>query len=252
MTSTASRQIANIAAYRFVTLTDRETLREQLLGCAQALKLNGTILLAPEGINIFLAGSEESIRIFLTELQKDVRFADLQVKWSWSKHSPFTRLRIKLKKEIITARSPQVDPQRDKAPYLPATQLKQWLDEGRDIVLLDTRNEFEVTMGTFTNAIDPHIQSFGEFPKRIKELTELQDKTVVTFCTGGIRCEKAAPLLQQAGFKDVWQLEGGILQYFETCGGEHWQGMCTVFDGRIAVTPDLEPLMDQAPSTQPC
>lgn len=234
-------RIANIAAYRFVPLDDRTLLRTRLQEAASSRNLLGTILLAPEGINLFLAGDEAGIRAFVDDLRSDARFADLETKWSWSDTVPFKRLRVRLKNEIVTLRTPDLDLADTPAPYLPAAELKRWYDEGRDFVIIDTRNEWEVTQGTFDNAIDPHIASFGEFPRFLEQIEAVKHKTIVTFCTGGIRCEKAAPLMKRAGFAHVHQLEGGILKYFEQAGGEHWRGNCVVFDDRGALRPDLSP-----------
>lgn len=234
-------RIANIAAYRFVPLDDRTPLRTRLQEAASARNLLGTILLAPEGINLFLAGAEGDVRGFLDDLQADARFAGMEAKWSWSDTVPFHRLRVRLKNEIVTLRTPDLDLSAAPAPYLPAAELKRWYDEGRDFVIIDTRNEWEVAQGTFDNALDPHIASFGEFPRFLERIEALKDKTIVTFCTGGIRCEKAAPLMKRAGFAHVHQLEGGILKYFEQAGGEHWRGNCVVFDDRGALRPDLSP-----------
>ncbi len=233
--------IANIAAYKFVTLPDRETLEALLRQSCSENGLKGTILLAPEGINMFLAGEKTGIEVFLSLLKTDARFADLEPKWSWSDFVPFKRLRVKLKKEIVTFRTPGLDPVGAPAPLLSAAELRRWYDEGRDFVILDTRNDWEYREGTFKNAINPQLNNFCEFPKATENLDELKQKTVVTFCTGGIRCEKAAPLLQQQGFSDVYQLQGGILKYFEECGGAHWKGNCVVFDERGSLDPQLRP-----------
>ena len=234
-------RITDIAAYRFVPLDDRTQLRNGLQEAAASRNLLGTILLAPEGINLFLAGDEAGVHGFLDDLQSDERFAGIDVKWSWSDTVPFKRLRVRLKNEIVTLRATDLDLAATPAPYLPAAELKRWYDEGRDFVILDTRNEWEVAQGTFENAIDPHIASFGEFPRFLEQIEALKDKTIVTFCTGGIRCEKAAPLMKRAGFAQVYQLEGGILKYFEQTGGAHWRGNCAVFDERGALRPDLSP-----------
>ena len=233
--------IANIAAYKFVPIDDADSLRKQMRDLCLRLALKGTILLAPEGINLFLAGSGEAIAEFLADLKRDRRFADLEPKWSWSDFVPFKRLRVKLKKEIVTLRAEGIDPVHSPAPLLTAAELKRWYEEGREFVILDTRNEWEYAAGTFENALNPHLHSFSEFPPTIDTLTDLKDKTVVTFCTGGIRCEKAAPLLLMRGFREVYQLQGGILKYFEECGGAHWQGNCVVFDDRGALDPQLRP-----------
>lgn len=233
--------IANIAAYKFVPIAEADGLRKDLRDLCLRLALKGTILLAPEGINLFLAGSREAVSEFLAELKFDRRFTDIEPKWSWSDFVPFRRLRMKLKREIVALRSGAIDPVRNPAPLITAAELKRWYQEGRDFVILDTRNEWEYAAGTFENALNPHLHSFSELPLAIDSLAEIKDKTVVTFCTGGIRCEKAAPLLLMHGFREVYQLQGGILKYFEECGGAHWQGNCAVFDDRGAVDPQLRP-----------
>lgn len=237
-------RIANIAAYRFVALDERSPLKTALHDAAAARALKGTILLAPEGINLFLAGDEDAVRGFLGVLEADARFAGIAPKWSWSDTVPFRRLRVRLKREIVTLREPGLDAAATPAPYLPAAELARWYDEGREFVILDTRNAWEVAQGTFDHALDPGIASFGEFPRFLERIGALKDKTIVTFCTGGIRCEKAAPLMKRAGFADVYQLEGGILKYFEQVGGAHWRGDCVVFDERGALRPDLSPARD--------
>ena len=232
---------ANTAAYRFVRLDDREALRTRIHEAAQSRQLLGTVLLASEGINIFLAGLEGDLRDFFAELGQDPRFAALDVKWSRSDTLPFKRLRVRLKKEIVTVGAPDFDPTETPAPYLPPAELKRWYDEGRSFVILDTRNRWEVEQGSFDNALDPGVDSFGQFPAALEQYADLKDTPIVTFCTGGIRCEKAAPLMKKAGFNKVWQLEGGILRYFEEVGGAHWHGNCVVFDDRGALKPDLSP-----------
>ena len=152
---------------------------------------------------------------------------------------------VKLKKEIITMRQPQVKPIGVRAPAVRPAELKRWLDVGHDdsgraVVMLDTRNAFEVGVGTFEGALNPGIRSFGQFPERVKAMQgDFKNKTVVTFCTGGIRCEKAVLYMQDHGFENVFQLDGGILQYFEEAGGAHFKGECFVFDRRVALSPDL-------------
>ena len=231
---------ANTAVYRFVRLDDREALRARIDEAARSRNLLGTVLLATEGINIFLAGLESDMRAFFDELQQDARFDELDIKWSWSGTLPFKRLRVRLKKEIVTVGAPDFNLNETPAPYLPPAELKRWYDEGRRFVILDTRNRWEIEQGTFEGA-DPGVNSFGEFPAALERFADLKDTPVVTFCTGGIRCEKAAPLMKRAGFNQVYQLEGGILRYFEEVGGAHWRGNCVVFDDRGALTPDLSP-----------
>ena len=237
--------ILNIAAYKFVAIDDGPALREALRTEAQALGLMGTILLAPEGINLFLAGTADAVRGFVDHLRADARFSDLETKESWSATQPFRRMLVKLKREIIRMDHPAIQPAAGRAPGVDAPTLKRWLDQGHDdrgqaVVLLDTRNAFEVDHGTFDGAIDWRIEKFTEFPKALQDHREqLAGKTVVSFCTGGIRCEKAAILMREAGVEDVLQLEGGILKYFEQIGGAHYHGDCFVFDGRRTLAPDL-------------
>ncbi|RQO63480.1 sulfurtransferase [Paucibacter sp. KBW04] len=241
--------ILNISAYKFVGLPDCLALREHLFERAQALALKGTVLLAEEGINLFLAGSAEGVRAWVKALQEDARFADLAPKESWSEGVPFRKLLVKVKPEIIRMNHPAIRPDAlPRAPALPATTLARWLaqghdDEGRPVVTLDTRNAFEVDYGTFEGAIDWRIAKFSEFPEAVQaHREELLGKTVVSFCTGGIRCEKAAIYLQQQNLDGpVYQLEGGILKYFEETGGPHYQGACFVFDQREALDAGLAP-----------
>ncbi|HEV2539851.1 MAG TPA: sulfurtransferase [Frateuria sp.] len=238
--------IVNVAAYRFVPLADLSALREALHARAEALALKGTILLAPEGINLFLAGTRASVDGFLGWLREDVRFAGLPVKESVSETVPFGRLRVRLKREIITLRAP-VAPHQGRAPAVDPATLKRWLDQGRDdagreVLLLDTRNAYETDVGRFAGAIDYRIASFTALPDAVlADRGRYLGKTVVSYCTGGIRCEKAALHLSALGVGEVLQLEGGILKYLEETDGSHWEGGCFVFDGRGAVDKDLQP-----------
>jgi UPF0176 protein len=239
--------ILNISAYRFVSLDDLPALRTRVLAQCEALALKGTILLAPEGINMFLAGSREAIETFLSWLREDSRFADLEVKESLSDDVPFKRMRVRLKKEIITLRQPTIRPEGGRAPAVDPATLKRWLDQGHDdhgheVVLLDTRNAYETDVGMFPRAVDYRIASFTELPAALADdQSRYEGKTVVSYCTGGIRCEKAALHMQDIGMQRVFQLEGGILKYFEEVGGAHWHGDCFVFDERGAVDKALSP-----------
>ena len=239
-------QIINIAAYKFVTFDDTVAQRPRFQALCTDLGLKGTILLSPEGINLFLAGMRSSIDEFLAFLRADPRFADLAVKESLSEKQPFNRMLVRLKREIITMKHPLIKPELGRAPAVEATTLKRWLDQGHDdqgkpVVMLDTRNAFEVDVGTFDNTIDYRIEKFSEFPAIVeREKDALNDKTIVTFCTGGIRCEKAAIHMKNIGYESVYQLEGGILKYFEKVGGAHYQGDCFVFDHRTALNPQLQ------------
>lgn len=233
--------IVNIAVYKFVTLDRLPERRLELLELCNGLGLMGTILLAPEGINSFLAGTREAIEEYLATIRQQPEFADLEVKESLADRQPFNRMLVRLKKEIIAFGMPGIDPARYTSPRLPAKELKRWLDEGRDVKLLDTRNDYEYATGTFDNAIRLKLEEFRDFPQAVAEQLpeEMKEQTVVTFCTGGIRCEKAAPFMESVGFKQVYQLEGGILKYFEECGGAHYHGECFVFDQRVGVDPEL-------------
>jgi UPF0176 protein len=233
--------IVNIAAYRFVSLDDLPRLRTELKGRCLSLQLKGTVLLAPEGINLFLAGGADSVATFIAGMNADARFCGMGYKHSTSAEQPFNRMLVKLKKEIISMGVPAINPAEQPAPALAARTLKAWLDAGRDVVLLDTRNQYEIRLGSFRTATHLDIDTFRSFPDAAAQLDEsLKDRTVVTFCTGGIRCEKAAPLLKAYGFKRVFQLEGGILKYFEEVGDAHFNGECFVFDRRVALNGRLE------------
>lgn len=237
--------VLNISCYKFVPLPDAEQLRDQLHAKAVAAGLKGTILLAEEGINFFLAGTAEAVRSFVDSMRADARFADLAPKESWSETVPFRKMLVKVKREIIRMDHPTIRPAHGRAPAVEPATLRRWLeqghdDAGREVVTLDTRNAFEVDAGTFTNAVDWRIAKFTEFPEALRaHKAELQDKTVVSFCTGGIRCEKAAILMQEEGLEHVYQLEGGILKYFEHTDGAHYEGGCFVFDERSVLAPDL-------------
>ncbi|MDP3672631.1 MAG: sulfurtransferase [Telluria sp.] len=243
----ATTSYVNIAAYKFVTFDNTEDMRPQYQALCKELELKGTILLTPEGINMFLSGRRACIDRFLAWLRSDARFTDIEVKESLSEEQSHKRMLVKIKKEIITMRMPLIQPELGRAPAVAPATLKRWLDQGHDdagkpVVMVDTRNAFEVDVGTFNNTIDYRIDKFTEFPEVIAaHKDELADKTVVTFCTGGIRCEKAAIHMQNIGYQNVYQLEGGILKYFEDVGGAHYTGDCFVFDYRTALNPKLEP-----------
>ncbi len=241
--------ILNISVYKFVPLPDADAVREVLLARANDLQLKGTILLAHEGINMFLAGPAEAVNSFMAQTKADPRFADLAPKESWSAHQPFKKMLVKVKREIIRMDYPTIVPDFSRndgrAPAVAAATVRRWLDtgvddEGRPVVTLDTRNAFEVDHGTFDGAIDWRITKFSEFPAALQaHQAELEGKTVVSFCTGGIRCEKAAILMREVGVERVYQLEGGILKYFEETDGAHYHGDCFVFDERRTLGADL-------------
>ena len=232
--------ITNIAAYKFARLTDLKSLRERLVTQCRAWELKGTILLSTEGINLFIAGAAAEIDLLLALLRGIPGLEELEVKVSESENQPFNRMLVRIKKEIIAFGIEGIDPAAYTSPRLSAKELKQWLDEGRPVTLLDTRNDYEVKLGTFKGALVIGVDRFREFPEAVRRLPEqLKSQPVVTFCTGGIRCEKAAPFMEREGFQHIYQLDGGILRYFEECGGDHYQGECFVFDQRVGVDPAL-------------
>lgn len=232
--------VLNAAAYRFAELSGLPELRERLKGECRALGLKGSILLSPEGINLFVAGEPRSVESLLEILRTIPGLGGLEAKLSKSDGQPFNRMLVKIKAEIIAFGVEGINPARHTSPRLPPRELKRWLDEGRDILLLDTRNTYEVKLGTFAGAVTLPIRHFRTFPEAARNLPEeMKRRPVVSFCTGGIRCEKAAPFLEKEGFREVYQLEGGILKYFEECGGAHYEGECFVFDKRVGVDPAL-------------
>lgn len=232
----------NIAAYKFVS-TDESFIKDIRLPLREALRdlgTRGTVLLSTEGINLFLCGTPEVIEKSWELITSHAPYSDLKYKESYSSYVTFNRMLVKLKKEIIPSGDPEIAPHDFTGPHVSPETLREWLDEGRDLVLLDTRNDYEVKLGTFENAIDLNIDTFRSFKDAVTELgDEVKEKPVVMFCTGGIRCEKASPMMLEMGFKEVYQLDGGILKYFETVGGDHYDGECFVFDHRVAVDSTL-------------
>jgi UPF0176 protein len=242
--------ILNIAAYHFSHIDDPAALVVQVREQAEEGDLRGTVLVAQEGINLFLAGNESAIRVFLDALRSDERFADIVVKESRSRTQPFARLKVKLKKEVIAFRRDNASPLEGRAPTVSPEALARWIEQGQDdsgrrLVLLDTRNREEVDHGTFAGALTLPIDNFTDLPEALTpHRTALADAVVVSFCTGGIRCEKAALWMQAEGMDNVLQLDGGILGYFEQVGGYGYDGRCFVFDERVALDAQLRPLVD--------
>lgn len=237
---TTMSSFLNIAAYKFVRLDDLKPLRDRLLASCRGWGLKGTILLSPEGINLFVAGDRESVESLVSLLRSLPGLEDLTPKFSESADQPFTRMLVRIKKEIIAFGVEGINPAERTSPKLAPATLKDWLDEGRPVNLLDTRNDYEVKLGTFRGAHTLDIAHFRQFPEAVKTLPAAwKDQPVVMFCTGGIRCEKAGPLMEREGFRSVFQLDGGILKYFEECGGAHYDGECFVFDQRVGVDPAL-------------
>jgi UPF0176 protein len=240
------KPILNIAAYLFVSLDKLIELRAKILDECNSRQLKGTILLTGEGVNMFLAGNEPELRGFLDWLRQDPRFKSLESKDSWSETQPFKKMLIKIKNEIIRMNHPAIRPEEGRANFITPKKLQEWLDRGTDdlgrpVVMVDTRNAFEVDYGTFENALHFNIEKFTEFPEAIAaKKEELADKTLVSFCTGGIRCEKSGLYMREIGMQHSYQLEGGILKYFEEVGSAHYTGSCFVFDEREALEPNLD------------
>jgi UPF0176 protein len=229
------------ALYKFVSLEDYQEMREPLRLLMESLNIRGTILLALEGLNGTVSGSQESINELLKHLNDDKRIEPISHKFSWHEQQPFYRTKVKLKKEIVTMGIEGIDPRKTVGTYVSA---KDWnaLISDPEVTLIDTRNEYEIEIGTFKNAVNPKTDSFREFPSYVaKELDPKKHKKVAMFCTGGIRCEKSTAYLKEEGFDEVYHLEGGILQYLEDVPKAEslWEGDCFVFDNRVAVNHDL-------------
>lgn len=244
--------ILNLAAYQFSPVVEPQLVRRTLREVGRALGIKGTILVAPEGLNAFLAGEEEPCRKMLACLREVPGFESMPAKESWSARVPFLRFKVKFKKEIIRMDHPTIRPADQRAPAVDSQTLERWLDQGADdagnaVVMLDTRNDYEVGVGMFKNALDLQIQKFTEFPQAVQKHREaLRGKTVVSYCTGGIRCEKAALFMHELGLSNVYQLDGGILKYFAETDSRHWQGECFVFDERTALSGGLTPCAQNA------
>jgi len=239
---TESQKIVLAAMYKFVHLPDFKVLREKLVQVCEKQSLKGTLLLAEEGINGTVAGGREGIDNLLCFLKQDSRFSDLEHKESFVSQVPFYRMKVRLKKEIVTMGIPDTDPNQLNGAKI---DYKEWneLISDPDVLVIDTRNEYECEIGTFKNAISPNTKTFREFPEFVNnELDSEKHKKIAMFCTGGIRCEKATNYLLKQGYEDVYHLNGGILKYLEEVKQEEnlWQGDCFVFDGRVAVDKNLE------------
>ena len=231
----------HLSAYKFTPLSGLPELKVRLLDLCRSQDLCGTILLSEEGINFFVAGIPVSAEALLATLHTIPGLEDIVPKCSESMERPYNRMLVKIKKEIIAFGIEGIVPARRTTSKLSARELKRWLDEGRDVTLLDTRNDYEVHMGTFKGAVPAGIDHFRDFPEAVRKLPEAwKTRPVVMFCTGGIRCEKAGPFMEREGFQNVFQLDGGILKYFEECGGAHYEGECFVFDRRVGLDPALK------------
>ena len=240
----------NLAFYKFTEFSDPKGLQERLIAfCRESCpSMKGTILVSHEGLNCFVAVEAAEGEVFIRYLTAIPGLEELFVKRSYSEgKNPYSRMLIKLKPEIIPMGIAEVKPAQKTGRRISPEELAGWYRENKDFVILDTRNQFEFDLGTFKNALSLGLKNFREFPKKLGELPEdTRDKPVVMFCTGGIRCEKATAAAELQGFRDVYQLDGGILNYFEKVGGENYTGDCFVFDKRVALAPDLKPSGRQA------
>lgn len=232
--------ITVVAFYKFVRIDDPAELRAWLLGVMRARRMKGTILLAPEGINGTVSAARCEMEAFLAELRGDPRFADLMVKRATADKHPFQRLKVRLKREIISLRCPEADPTKLAGEYVKPADWNALIQQA-DVLVLDTRNSYEVEVGTFERAVDPKLKHFSHWPEYVAaNLDPVRQTKIAMFCTGGIRCEKASAYLLAHGFKHVYHLEGGILNYLAEVPSEAslWRGRCFVFDERVSVDGD--------------
>ncbi len=232
--------VLNIAGYKFEPLNDVEVLVPEFQSVCDDLELKGSVYLSPNGINFSLAGSEEAIDQYLLFMEQDRRFLDIPLKKTYSETQPFRRMKVRPKKEIISLGRDDINPRELTGEYVTPKELFAMYENNEDVIVLDTRNEYETRVGLFENAVDLQLDTFRDFPNAIEQLPEeYKDKQIVMYCTGGIRCEKASAVMLKAGFSDVKQLEGGVLDYFKETGGKYWNGDCFVFDERVALDTDL-------------
>lgn len=228
--------IINISGYKFVELDDVDVLRTKFLPYCKELELKGSILLSTEGINLYLAGTEEAMDQFIKTLYQDNRFTDMHLRKSDSSFYPFRKMLVKIRPSLLPVNCDRNEMDSHASAYVTPKEFKKMLDTRSDMLVLDARNDYEVDYGTFEGAMDLNIGAFSDFEAKLSELDPaLKNKTVVTFCTGGIRCEKAAPILKKHGFKEVYQLQYGILNYLDQIGSQHFVGDCFVFDDRVVV-----------------
>ncbi len=234
-------QILNLSAYRFVTLPDAQDLQRKFQKFCLDIPLKGSLVFSSEGVNLGVAGTVETVKQFSDFLTQDSRFAGMVFKESWSEEIPYRRMLVKFKSMLVPS-SEDIDPKVMTGKRLDPLKLKEWLDNDEAMVLIDTRNQYEFDCGAFEKSIHLNIEHFRDFAEALEQLPlDYRDKRVVMVCTGGIRCEKATPIAMKKGFNEVYQLEGGILDYFKHCQGAHWKGECFVFDERVSLNADLRP-----------
>ena len=233
-------KISNITGYKFIAITDRKSLQEKILKHSNKLSLKGTVLISEKGLNFSIAGENEAIQDFIKFLRSDKRFSEIDIKTTYNEYQPFRKMLVRIKKEIISMGIDEIDPSTFTGEKITPKELQDKLNNNEDIVLLDTRNEYEVRLGTFEDAVDLNLDSFRDFPIKIMSLDQkMKNKEIVMFCTGGVRCEKASALMLKNGFKNVKQIDGGVIKYFEDTGGSYWNGDCFVFDDRVALDKNL-------------
>jgi UPF0176 protein len=230
----------NIAGYKFERLDRIDTLIPEFQDKCDELELKGSVYLSPRGINFSISGTEANIEQYIEFMESDSQFLNIPLKKTYSETQPFRRMKVRLKKEIISLGRDDIDPRELSGEYVTPQELLSMYENNEEVIVLDTRNEYETRVGLFENAVDLQLDTFRDFPKAIEQLPEeYKDKQIVMYCTGGIRCEKASAVMLKAGFTDVKQLEGGVLDYFKETGGKYWNGDCFVFDERVALDTDL-------------
>ena len=233
-------EFLNVAGYKFEPLENLDSLIPEYQNKCDELGLKGSVYLSPNGINFSIAGTEIDIETYIKFMEEDSRLRDIPLKKTFSKTQPFRRMKVRLKKEIISLGRDDINPRELTGDYISPKELFEMYEKKEDIIVLDTRNEYETRVGLFENAIDLQLDTFRDFPSAIETLPEeYKDKQIVMYCTGGIRCEKASAVMLKAGFSDVKQLEGGVLDYFKETGGAYWNGDCFVFDERVALDKEL-------------
>lgn len=243
------KEIVIAAFYKFIPLNDFETMREPILTTMQSMGVKGTILLAKEGVNGGFAGTREQMEAFYSFLRTYSAFVDLHFKETFDVKNPYEKSKVKLRKEIVTMGIDEIAPVDLQETYLSPDEWNALIQDP-EVILLDTRNDYEYELGTFKNAINPNIENFREFPEYVQQhLSDKKDKKIAMFCTGGIRCEKTTAFMKDLGFEKVYQLHDGILNYIETMPEDEslWQGACFVFDNRVAVDQKLERVYPQLP-----
>ena len=234
-------EFLNVAGYKFEPLENLDSLIPEFQNKCDQLGLKGSVYLSPNGINFSIAGTEKNIDTYIEFMEEDSRFRDVPLKKTFSETQPFRRMKVRLKKEIISLGRDDINPRELTGDYISPRELFEMYETKEDVIVLDTRNEYETRVGLFENAVDLQLDTFRDFPSAIETLPEeYKDKQIVMYCTGGIRCEKASAVMMKAGFSDVKQLEGGVLDYFKETGGAYWNGDCFVFDERVALDKELK------------